>query len=95
MDVAQLSHNRSAVSGAAYVLAYSLKGNQLRVNQADVVDVDAASGFVRGATWLNIFSPRMESFNLSVEPRLPDGQRDANGQCWFAWLGLQGGALGA
>ena len=82
------------VSGAAYMLAYYLKGDQLRVNQADLVDVDAASGFVRGATWLNIFSPRMESFNLSLQPRLPDGRTDANAQSWFAWLGLQGGALG-
>ena len=83
-----------AVSGAAYVLAYYLKGDQLRVNQADLVDVDAASGFVRGATWLNIFSPRMETFNLSLQPRLPDGRTDASAQSWFAWLGLQGGALG-
>ncbi|MGA2059315.1 MAG: hypothetical protein ABSG67_02450 [Thermoguttaceae bacterium] len=82
------------VSGAAYMLAYYLKGDQLRVNQADLVDVDAASGFVRGATWLDIFSPRMESFNLSVQPRLPDGRTDAGAQSWFAWLGLQGEALG-
>ncbi len=82
------------VSAAAYLLAYYFKGNQLRVNQADLVDVDAASGFVRGSTWLDIFSPRMESFNLSLQPRLPDGHSDANAQSWFAWLGLQGGALG-
>ena len=30
------------VSVAAYVLAYQLKGDQLRVNQVDLVDVDAA-----------------------------------------------------
>ena len=83
-----------AVSGAAYMLAYYLKGDQLRINQADLVDVDAASGFVRGTTWLDIFSPRMESFNLSLQPQLPDGKTDANAQSWFAWLGLQGGALG-
>ena len=83
-----------AVSGAAYALAYWLKGDQLRVNQADVVDVDTASGFVRGASWLNIFSPRMEAFNLSIEPQMPDGRADASAQFWFAWLGLPGGALG-
>jgi hypothetical protein len=83
-----------AVSGAAYMLAYYLKGDQLRINQADLVDVDAASGFVRGTTWLDIFSPRMESFDLSLQPQLPDGKTDENAQSWFAWLGLQGGALG-
>ncbi|MGD0653014.1 MAG: hypothetical protein ABSA16_01595 [Thermoguttaceae bacterium] len=83
-----------AVSGAALMLAYYMKGDRLRVNQADLVDVDAASGFVRGTTWLNVFSPRMDSFNLSLQPRLPDGRIDANAQSWIAWLGLQGGALG-
>jgi hypothetical protein len=83
-----------AVSGAAYVLAYWLKGDQLRVNQADLVDVDAASGFVRGASWLNVFSPRMEAFNLSIEPRMPDGKTGEGESFWFAWLGLPGEALG-
>ena len=31
-----------------YVLAYRLKGDQIRVNQIDLVDVDAASGRMRG-----------------------------------------------
>ena len=54
----------------AYILAYRLKGDQIKVNQADLVDVDAASGLMRGATWLNVFSPRMESFDLAIRPRL-------------------------
>ena len=32
----------------AYGLAYRFKGDELRVNQAEVVDVDAASGLMRG-----------------------------------------------
>jgi hypothetical protein len=62
-----------AVSLGAYVLAYWLKGDQLRVHEVDLVDVDAASGRVRGTAWMNVFSPRMEAFNLSVRPR-PWGQ---------------------
>ena len=54
---------------AAYVLAYRLKGNQLRVNQVDLVDVDAARARVRGTTWMNVFSPQMESFDLSLRSR--------------------------
>jgi len=67
------------VSAGAYFLAYYLKGDQLRVNQVDLVDVDAASGRLRGTTWMNIFSPRMESFNLSVAPRLPAGGLSGTG----------------
>ncbi|MEN6449136.1 MAG: hypothetical protein ABFC96_01470, partial [Thermoguttaceae bacterium] len=82
------------VSVAAYLLAYRLKGDQLRVNQVDLVDVDAASGRLRGATWLNIFSPRMESFDLTVRPHQPDGQPPANARVWMAWLGLSGRGMG-
>ena len=75
------------VSLGAYVLAYRLKGDQLRVHEVDLVDVDAASGRVRGTAWLNVFSPRMESFNLTVRPRQFDGRavapRPACG--WPGW----------
>ena len=79
---------------AAYVLAYRLKGDQLRVNQIDLVDVDAASGRMRGATWLNVFSPRMESFDFTVEPRGADGRAMPDARVLTAWLGLPGSGLG-
>ncbi|MCE5266443.1 MAG: hypothetical protein LLG00_00960 [Planctomycetaceae bacterium] len=82
------------VSVGAYVLAYKLKGDRLRVNQVDLVDVDAASGHARGATWLNIFSPRMESFNLTVQPREPNDTPAAEARVWMGWLGLSGRAMG-
>ena len=82
------------VSAGAYFLAYYLKGDQLRVNQVDLVDVDAASGRLCGTTWMNVFSPRMESFNFSVAPRLPDGEPSPDARVWMAWLGLPGGGLG-
>jgi hypothetical protein len=78
----------------AYVLAHRLKGDQLKLSQADLVDVDVASGRLRGTAWLNIFSPQIESFNLSVEPRLLDGGAARDARRWMAWLGLPGGALG-
>lgn len=79
---------------AAYVLACRLKGDQIRVNQIDLVDVDAASGQMRGATWLNVFSPRMESYNFAVEPKKADGAALPGARVWTAWLGLPGNALG-
>ncbi len=78
----------------ACVLAHRLKGDQLKLSQADLVDVDVASGRLRGTAWLNIFSPRMEAFNLSVEPRRLDGGAAPDARRWTAWLGLPGGALG-
>lgn len=63
----------AAVSIGAYALAYWTKGSDLRLNQAEVVDVDVESGMVRGAAWLNVFSPRTKTYDLSIAP-LPASQ---------------------
>lgn len=72
-------------------LAYWLKGSELRVHQAEVIDFDAASGTVRGTSWMNVFSPRAENFNLSLRGRLVGGWRR---EPVLAWLGLHGDGLG-
>jgi hypothetical protein len=85
------------VAGAcigAWMLANHLKGNRLHVNQIDLVEVDAEALRLRGAAWLSVFSPRTESFALSLAPRLPDGKSAADARSWFAWLGLSGSGLG-
>ena len=51
------------------MLAYALKGSELRVNQVDLVDFDAATGLVRGTSWVNLFSPASEAYDLSLDPR--------------------------
>lgn len=78
----------------AYYLAYYLKGNQLRVNRVDLVDVDASSGFLRGTSWANIFSPRMETYEMAFRPHSPDGKALEKQQTLTAWLGLPGSGLG-
>ncbi|MEN6459609.1 MAG: hypothetical protein ABFC63_11850 [Thermoguttaceae bacterium] len=82
------------VSVVACVLAFQLKGNQIRVHQANLIDIDAVSGQLRGTTWFNLFSPRMEPFNLSVKPRQLDGKPDTNARVQIGWLGLPGAAIG-
>ena len=76
-------------SVGAYLAAYWLKGDQLRVSQVDLVDIDA-EGTARGASWFSIFSPRGESFDLSMRPRLPDGQSPQETSASLAWLGKAG-----
>ncbi|MBN1908254.1 MAG: hypothetical protein JW818_00815 [Pirellulales bacterium] len=80
---------------ATYWLAYELKGRQLRVNQVDVVDVDTQTGLVRGTTWANIFSPRMETYNLSLRPTEALGEQpEGQSEVLVSWLGLPGNGLG-
>ncbi len=76
----------------ACALAGWFKGSQLKVNQANLVDVDAESGWVRGAAWLNVFSPHAALYDFAMTPQPADGLREA--RTWMAWLGLPGGELG-
>lgn len=55
-------------SAGAYGIASKAKGDRLRVNQIDLVDIDAESKLVRGTTWFNVFSPKNERFDLKVLP---------------------------
>jgi hypothetical protein len=57
-----------SVSLLAYYAAYVVKGNELRVNKVDVVDVDQDAGVLRGSSWLNVFSPQNRDYDVSVVP---------------------------
>ncbi len=57
------------VSAAAYFTAYSIKGDDLKVNKVDLVDIDLANGRVYGRSWFTVFSPRIDSYTVGVEPR--------------------------
>jgi hypothetical protein len=81
-------------SAGAYWLADWAKGRHLQLNQVDLVDVDVRSGLVRGATWINLFSPRTDVYHLSLRPLLPGGEEPERATVLFGWLGLPGGAIG-
>lgn len=74
-----------------FVLAHRLKGHQVRVNQVDLIDVEAESGVVRGTTWATVFSPRAERYRLAFE--VP-GMEGAPPAVLAAWFGLPGSGLG-
>lgn len=66
-----------SVSLLAYYAAYYVKGDVLRVNKVDIVDVlqgpgpenaVPASGLIRGSTYLDVFSPQNRDYNASVIP---------------------------
>ncbi|MEX0712053.1 MAG: hypothetical protein WD278_06865 [Pirellulales bacterium] len=80
----------AAFSLGAWALAHRWKGDEIRVNQVDLVDVDLASQRMRGTTWLNMFSPRQATYDLSLVPLAGT----AESQTLLAWHGLPGSALG-
>lgn len=59
------------VSATAYYAAYALKGSQLRINKFDVVDIDMQSKLMSGRSWFTLFSPRIQNYQVGVDPN-PD-----------------------
>lgn len=82
------------VSGGAYLLARWMKGDELLVNQIDVVDVDLSSGLVRGTSWTQVFSPVAAGYDVASRAELPTGAVDDSAQTLVTWLGLPGPLLG-
>jgi hypothetical protein len=61
------------VSVAAYATAYYFKGDDLRVNKIDLVDIDLhGPGQVYGQSWFTLFSPRIQNYTIGLEPVAPE-----------------------
>jgi len=81
-------------AGAAWYMARSAHGDVLRLNQAEVIDIDMQSRVIRATTWHHLYSPSAAQFDLSLEV---DAERIDAGrapQGWLAWQGLPGSGLG-
>ncbi len=70
------------VSLAAYFGAYYLKGDKLRINKVDLIDVDLKRERVMGTSWLAIFSPRLQNYQIDLEPQGVTGAVPT-----LSWLG--------
>jgi len=80
--------------GIAWGLAYRFKGDQLRMNQIDLIDVDLEGRLVRGTTWANLFSPRAESFDFDLQPKAPVSGTPTQAGAALTWFGAPGGGVG-
>lgn len=79
----------------AFVLADRLSGNRLRINQVELVDIDVESSTLRGTVWAHVYSPKSQSFDLTLESRPPGGKSKSNtGGMLITWQGLPGDGLG-
>jgi hypothetical protein len=56
------------VSVAAYWTAYALKGEDMCINQVDVIEYDLRAPQAYGRTWLTLFSPRIQNYTVGVAP---------------------------
>ncbi len=61
------------VSVAAYATAYYVKGDDLRINKIDLVDIDLhGPGQVYGHSWFTLFSPRIQNYTIGLAPAAPE-----------------------
>jgi hypothetical protein len=68
------------VSLLAYFTAYAIKGQDLKINKVDLVDIDMRSGVKEdgspgsarafGTCWFTILSPRIQNYTVGLEPML-------------------------
>ena len=68
----------------AYFTAYAIKGQDLKVNKIDLVDIDVrtalgddlqpTSAKAYGTTWFSLRSPRIQSYTIGIEPALQHWQ---------------------
>lgn len=76
----------------AYYLAGSSRGDSVKLNQVDLVDIDVESALVRGTSWSHVYSPSTERFDLSLLP--PRALSGDSGGALLSWQGLPGDAMG-
>jgi hypothetical protein len=79
-----------AVSVIAYFSAYALKGQDLKINKVDVVDIDLRTGVnaerqagptrIYGHTFMMILSPRIQSYTVGIEPNPAFWGNDSEGK---------------
>jgi hypothetical protein len=66
------------VSVGAYFSAHWLKGDDLRINRIDFVDIDQPSRTLRGRSYSALFSPQIARYTLAMQPELAAGDNWAS-----------------
>ena len=82
-----------AFSGGTFALAHWLKGDQLRVNRVDLVDLDAESGLARGTSWSTLYSPRIDTFDLTLRTDPSEIRVSEEPRVLLSWLAVPGSGL--
>jgi hypothetical protein len=80
--------------GAALLLGAAKRADRVRMNTAELVDVDLTTGRSRGTCWATLYSPQAKRFDVALAPRAPDGEAVASVQSLVSWLGLPGSGVG-
>src|SRR5262249_54029190 len=61
------------VTVAVFWTVNGLQSREFRVNKVDLLDIDQLGGrpTVQGTTWFTLYSPRLASYTVGIEPLAP------------------------
>ncbi|MEZ6139982.1 MAG: hypothetical protein R3B84_05365 [Zavarzinella sp.] len=93
------------ISATVYLVARTNKGDQLRINKIDLVDIDLVHQRVEGQTWFTLYSPVKNNYSITTEPNngqtnqfqwvLPDTEQQLSTNInWFAQTSRSGAGNG-
>lgn len=71
------------VSVGAYFLAHRMKKDDLLVNKIDLIDIDLVDNTTYGHGWFALFSPKIASYGVRVEPGWAKGKEDGTVVTWM------------
>ncbi len=80
--------------GIAWFTARWSHGNSPRLNQAEIIDIDAERGRVRATAWLHLYSPETKTYDLALHTRAAANARPGTTAGHLTWQGLPGSGLG-
>jgi hypothetical protein len=83
-----------AFGALAVWLSRHWKGDQLEVNQLEIVDVDLERRIVRGTTWASLYSPRSVRLDVQLLPEPDLSLVPETVEVLTSWQGLPGSGLG-
>lgn len=80
--------------GIAWYSAEWSHGNQMRLNQAEIIDIDGERGRIRGTAWLHIYSPSTKTYDVTLSSKTAAPAQSETTGGYLSWQGLPGSGLG-
>jgi hypothetical protein len=84
----------AVIIGVATYVNGNVHGHSVRINQAEVVDIDMGQKLARGTVWCHLYSPVTQPFTTNLKVSSPPGVVDSTSEGWLIWQGLPGDSLG-
>lgn len=83
-----------AATASAMYFKTQVHGQHVRLNQAEIIDIDLATQTVRGTAWCHFFSPQTARYTATLTFMCPPELVAQPPQGWLASHGLPGDGLG-